>query len=241
MGPVGFEIYGMCCHTSGVIMFMEVVPNARCQYTVAHCYLDVLDVTRKMPLKITVDGGTEPAKMCALHIALREICAPEISFEDEPVFMALKIKISDFTLRRERRNIGSMDLILFSKLFNWVWSQIARYEVKCFKTWFNDQPTRTQHSKLLPSGVAPGVVLDFLERYSLEDCGIPIDHTVIAGLRAIVPKTRAECFDFVNEEFFEPAEVVYNQIGAPKLTMSAGWEIFARMLPLIEQVEMYTL
>ncbi len=45
MGPVGFEIYGMCCHTSGAIMFMEVVPNARCQYTVAHCYLDILDVT----------------------------------------------------------------------------------------------------------------------------------------------------------------------------------------------------
>ncbi|KAF8914471.1 hypothetical protein CPB85DRAFT_1219145, partial [Mucidula mucida] len=137
----------------------------------------------------------------------------EISFEDEPVFMALKstdnipIKSSWLYFRcfngpdlrlhiekgKEEHWFNGPDPLQV-KLFNWVWSQIACYEVKRFKTWFNDQPTRTQfantqHSKLLPSGVAPDVVLDFPERYSLEDCGIPIDHTVIAGLRAILPKT----------------------------------------------------
>lgn len=43
MGPVGIDIYGFRCHSSGMIISKHAVPNSRCKWTVAHCYLDVLE------------------------------------------------------------------------------------------------------------------------------------------------------------------------------------------------------
>lgn len=43
MGPVGLDIYGMRCHTSGLVVNEQVVPNSRCEYTIAHCYLDMVE------------------------------------------------------------------------------------------------------------------------------------------------------------------------------------------------------
>lgn len=43
MGPVGIDIYGMRCHASGMIIIESVVPNARCESTIGHCYLDMVE------------------------------------------------------------------------------------------------------------------------------------------------------------------------------------------------------
>lgn len=48
LGHVGFDIYGMRCHASGFILKFWVVPNARCEFTVAHCYLDLLEEYKSM-------------------------------------------------------------------------------------------------------------------------------------------------------------------------------------------------
>lgn len=92
MGPVGVHIYGMRCHASGFIVAEQVVPNGRCEVTVAHCYFDVVDayggmslsvlatvhlcisnssVILEIPLQITVDGGNETGHARAGQITLR--------------------------------------------------------------------------------------------------------------------------------------------------------------------------
>lgn len=43
LGSVGIEIYGMKCHSSGLVIFEQVVPNSRCEITIAHCYLDMVE------------------------------------------------------------------------------------------------------------------------------------------------------------------------------------------------------
>jgi hypothetical protein len=43
MGPVSIDMYGMRCHSSGKVLHMEVVPNARCSSTVGHLYLDFVE------------------------------------------------------------------------------------------------------------------------------------------------------------------------------------------------------
>lgn len=40
---VGIDIYGMKDHSSGTVVAEYVVPNARCEDTVAHCYLDMVE------------------------------------------------------------------------------------------------------------------------------------------------------------------------------------------------------
>lgn len=42
LGKVGIDIYGMKDHCSGLVVAEYAVPNARCEDTVAHCYLDMI-------------------------------------------------------------------------------------------------------------------------------------------------------------------------------------------------------
>ena len=40
---LGNDIYGMRCHSGGLIVAEQVVPNLRCDYIIAHCYLDMVE------------------------------------------------------------------------------------------------------------------------------------------------------------------------------------------------------
>lgn len=39
---IGIEIYGMKDHSSGLIIAEYVIPNVRCEDSIAHCYLDMV-------------------------------------------------------------------------------------------------------------------------------------------------------------------------------------------------------
>ncbi|KAF9257300.1 hypothetical protein L218DRAFT_879756, partial [Marasmius fiardii PR-910] len=94
MGEVSIDQYGMRCHTSGYILLQQAVPNAPCESTVAHLYLDLS--LRNMAvhfflIKLTVDGGTETGEMFACHKALWSVIyMPELKdLSTHPAFVAL--------------------------------------------------------------------------------------------------------------------------------------------------------
>lgn len=66
-----------------------------------------------------------------------------------------------------------------------------------------------------------------------EHCGIPVSMTVLDELRDNLPISREEAFRWVDREFELAAEDVYRKVGSPTLTLQTGWDVFARMAPLL--------
>ncbi|THU88708.1 hypothetical protein K435DRAFT_679314 [Dendrothele bispora CBS 962.96] len=255
LGGVGIDIYGMKCHGSGQIIEEFVVPNARCEYTVAHCYLDMVEAYGEIPEQLTVDGGTETGQMRACHIALRNIYAPELSFETHPPFVALKssdnVPIeSSWENLRKYNGRDLKEAILMTKdadkryfnplnpvhinLFNWVWPKVTHVSVQEFKEYWNNHCVRNQPNKILPSGVRPTAVFDFPEHYGLKHCGIKVDKEVVRHLRNQLEKSREECFSWVSDEFNLKAQEAYEKLGSPKFEIVSGWTLFCEMLPLVQ-------
>lgn len=126
------------------------------------------------------------------------------------------------------------NLLMQSNLFHWLWPKLVEEQTKLFMQYWNSHKTRNQKNKALPSGVAPQDVLQHPGNYGLKDASIPIDVRVVKQLRQSLPKTREECMRWVPEEFDVKAEVVYEMIGSPELSISEGWNIYRRMLVLLE-------
>ena len=132
-------------------------------------------------------------------------------------------------------NSSNESLFLFhSDTFNWVWSRIVQACADDFRDYWNTHKIRHQAEKVLPSGVAPCVVFDFPECYSLKDCGVPIDLAVVAAFRKDVTKSRDECFTWVDAGFEADAQGAYAAVGSPELTMLTGWDIFHQMIAVLE-------
>ncbi|KAJ7190119.1 hypothetical protein GGX14DRAFT_323170, partial [Mycena pura] len=87
-----------------------------------------------------------------------------------------------------------------SDLFQWLWSKIVENACRSFVRYWNTHKTRTQNTKGLPSGVAPGTVLEYPERYGMKHAGTPVDLDYVQQLRQTLPKTRQECLSWVTPE-----------------------------------------
>ncbi|KAJ6560015.1 hypothetical protein B0H19DRAFT_1289657 [Mycena capillaripes] len=245
MGSVGIDIYGSRCHSS-------TVPNARCSSTVGHYYLDLVEESGVF-VQATVDGGLETGELYAAHVALRQHCMPDISLEDAPAFVALKstdnIPIeSSWNLFTNYVGLDIKQIILFGKiqnyfhpsvqhhvdLFNWLWPKIVQLCLDGFVDYWNNHKIRTQRNKLLPSGFSPNLICDFPERFGLTNFRVPAPQPFVDTLRQNIPKSRAECYRWVSDEFEAKAWEIYHQIGEPKFVLTEGWTIFCQMLPYFD-------
>ncbi|KAF8582864.1 hypothetical protein K439DRAFT_1617989 [Ramaria rubella] len=90
LGLVILPIYGFQCKWSGAILHMVVVPNDRLATTIGHVFLDFIESYQAIPLRITVDKGTETGEMFAMQTSLRCNYAPNVCEESYPPFMALR-------------------------------------------------------------------------------------------------------------------------------------------------------
>ncbi|KAJ7430111.1 hypothetical protein B0H11DRAFT_2398532 [Mycena galericulata] len=249
MGSVGIDIYGSRCLASSKMVKFLVVPNARCSSTVGHYYLDLVEENGVF-VQATVDGGSETGELYAAHVALRQHCMPEISFEESAPFIAMKstdnIPIeSSWHLFTNYVGLDIKQVILIGKshnyfhpslqhhidLFNWLWPKIIQLCLDNFVEYWNNHKIRTQRNKLLPSGFSPNYICDFPEKFGLTHFGVPAPQQFVDALRQNIPKSREECYRWVSDDFDARAWEVYNQIGAPKLVLTEGWTIFCQMLP----------
>ncbi|KAJ7883937.1 hypothetical protein B0H14DRAFT_3746214 [Mycena olivaceomarginata] len=249
MGPVGIDIYGSRCHSSSRMFKFLAVPNARCSSTVGHYYLDLVEKNGVF-VQATVDGGSETGELYAAHVALRQV---KISLEEAPPFVALKstdnIPIeSSWNLFTNYVGLDIKQIILLGKslnyfhpglqvhidLFNWLWPKIIQLSLDDFVDYWNNHKIRTQRNKLLPSGFSPNYICDFPDRFGLTHFGTPAPSEFVDALGQNIPKSRAECYRWVSDEFDERASEIYDHIRAPKLLLTEGWTIFCRMLPHFE-------
>lgn len=118
-------------------------------------------------------------------------------------------------------------------LWNWIWPVIIQKEADRFRDWWNNHRVRKQNEKILPSGTTPEKIFKYPQKYSLEHCGVKVDADTVTALRASLPRTREECFAFVDAEFSGVASGVYQQIGAPVMHLRSGWKIFEEMLCIL--------
>ncbi|KAJ6474518.1 hypothetical protein DFH09DRAFT_953200 [Mycena vulgaris] len=241
MGPVGIDIYGSRCHSTGKMIKFLAVPNARCSSTVGHYYLDTVE-KNGLFVQATVDGGSETGEMYAAHLALRYL-----TLEEAPAFVALKstdnITIeSSWHLFTNYVGRDIKEIILLGKalnyfnpahhdLFSWLWPKIVQLSLNDFVEYWNDHKIRSQHRKLLPSGFSPNYICDFPDKFGLTDFATPVPQHLVDELRVNIPKSREDCYRWVSDKFDTMAWEIHGLIGAPKFLLTDGWTIFCQMLP----------
>ncbi|KAJ7862259.1 hypothetical protein B0H14DRAFT_3614015 [Mycena olivaceomarginata] len=255
MGPgIGIDIYGMRDHV-GKILWLVVVPNSRLSDTIGHVFLDMVSIYKAISIQVTFDGGSELGWLASFQTTLRQIFAPELTAEEWKPILAVQSSINipiESTWSYDRqfngrslRNIledGRIHLtprdLIHRNLFRWLWPKIVQIGLDEFVDYFNNQKTRKQSGRILPSGVAPNVVFDMPEEYGLENLAIPVTQVVVDELRSLIDTPREDAFRWVSDAFDALALRVYEGLGSPKMEARTGWAIFNAMAPLIrEQVE----
>ncbi|KAJ7841991.1 hypothetical protein B0H14DRAFT_3693007 [Mycena olivaceomarginata] len=108
-------------------------------------------------------------------------------------------------------------------LFRWLWPKIVQIGLDEFVDYFNNQKTRKQSGRILPSGVAPNVVFDMPEEYGLENLAIPVTQVVVDELRSLIDTPREDAFRWVSDVFDALALRVYEGLGSPKMEARTGW------------------
>ena len=81
----------------------------------------------------------------------------------------------------------------------------------------------------MPSGSTPNDFFATPGQWGGQDCGIPVDITVVEALRKELKMPHADVYKFVSDDFRLVAEDAYATIGSPALTVESGWAIFAQM------------
>ncbi|KAJ7588666.1 hypothetical protein C8J56DRAFT_785419 [Mycena floridula] len=249
---IGIDVYGMRDHIGKVLM-MKVVPNARCSTTVGHLYLDMVEELGIIPIQMTVDGGSEVGWMHSAQTTLRYVYMPELSPDAWKPMVSLPSTSNvsiEATWWFERRfdGLSLRDILeqgrahlrtgdeIHQQLFRWLWPKIVQNSLDLFMDYFNNNKTKKQKGKLLPSGVAPNVVYDFPKEYGLENVGQPVDIAAIQILRAEIPVSRTESYRWVTDEFDAIAQAVYDALLDRSMAAIDGWRVFNQMAPIVRRL-----
>ncbi len=81
----------------------------------------------------------------------------------------------------------------------------------------------------MPSGSTPNDFFATPVQWGGQDCGIPVDTTVVEALREQLTMCHEDVYKFVSDDFRQAAEDAYATIGSPVLTVRSGWDLFAQM------------
>ena len=85
----------------------------------------------------------------------------------------------------------------------------------------------------MPSGHVPAHAMDYPSQYGGIDCRIEIPKEAVSQLRQLLVedtgKTRDDCFQWYSDEFAVWAQLAFEEIGQPNLTLDSAWHVFKRM------------
>ncbi|KAJ7737582.1 hypothetical protein B0H14DRAFT_2346986, partial [Mycena olivaceomarginata] len=107
-------------------------------------------------------------------------------------------------------------------LFRWLWPKIIRIGLDELLDYFNNNKTRKQRNRILPSGVAPNVVFDMLADYGLQNLATPVPQEAVQELRGLIETLREEVFCWVPDEFDMLATNICGGLGPLKLENLSG-------------------
>ena len=74
------------------------------------------------------------------------------------------------------------------------------------------------------------------QRYGGERVCISVPQDAIDALQTNIPTTCKEAFQWVDMEFAQSAEQVYDELRSPPITLTNVWDVFQLMEPLIRNL-----
>ena len=89
----------------------------------------------------------------------------------------------------------------------------------------------------MPSGHTPAQVMRYPTQHGGIDCHIETPKEAVQQLQEFLEEEtgvpRNECFQWYSEEFEVVAELAYEEVGKPELTLDSEWDVFSIMAPII--------
>jgi hypothetical protein len=122
------------------------------------------------------------------------------------------------------------------ELFNWIFPPLVQAELEGFRNWWNYHHIRRQADKTMPSGHVPIDALEHPNLYAGLNCLIPVSPEAIHNLREYLEEDvgpRSSHLDWVSQDFAALAAEAHRSIGAPIITFTNAWEVFAQMSQVI--------
>ncbi|KAJ7618698.1 hypothetical protein FB45DRAFT_755655, partial [Roridomyces roridus] len=189
--------------------------------------------------------------MAVLRYAFPEIFAPDIDPALFPLHVLIKsihntiiegfwrqlkeklgLNLKDWLLRGKSEFLFNSHNPLHEPLFYWVFAPIIQMELDNFRLWWNNHRVRHQHEKIMPSGHVPALTMEYPELFGALDCRISVPAEAVQLLRDELDEaegSRAKYQTWPGPRFNITATEVYEQIGAPELTLETSWDVFVLM------------
>ncbi|KIK56381.1 hypothetical protein GYMLUDRAFT_1016107 [Collybiopsis luxurians FD-317 M1] len=250
MGDIGFSLYGYKDKWTCGIPFLRVMPESCSAASGGHLFLDFVEQVGYIPLQLTTDKGPEIGYQHAFMVTLREMYAPEFDPVEFPPHVILKstnnTPIEGFwRILSDKCGKNIKEQILQGKdqrIFDPTQSEhsyvlLFQQELDAFCRYWNNHTIRRQDTKLMPSGHVPAHAMDNPSQYGGIDCRIEVPKEAVSQLRQVLvedtDKTRDDCFQWYSDEFAVWAQLAFEEIGRPNLTLESAWDVFRRMALMI--------
>ncbi|KZT52241.1 hypothetical protein CALCODRAFT_531664 [Calocera cornea HHB12733] len=253
LARMALPIWGLRDKASRRLLGLWVVPNSRLQTVPAALFLEVLIETPGVPMKVTLDKGSEGGLLGQLQTRLRMTFAPELDPAVLPAFQQIK-SIYNITIERSwrflyehllesileaweigvRAGIYHEALELEYSVARWLWARLVQKELDKYVVERNSARIRRQARVHLPTGDSPDEFWYHPEYWNMEQCLIPIPNDFIEEL--IRESTPPGLFQFVSDDMEVVCKELYGLVGCPALTLHNTWEVYTRMLLLGQEV-----
>ncbi|KAL1938193.1 hypothetical protein VTO73DRAFT_11837 [Trametes versicolor] len=199
LSAIGFPIWGIRDVWSGKWLGLWVVPNNRLKVVVAYLYLSLLKTVGGMPVQTTTDRGSETSTVYGFANALREEFAPNLPLAELPAHRFMR-SIQNTTIERgwlRLRLEWGDDVKVFWEagkdiydemneshfnLVQWLWPKLIQQELDKLRDTLNNHKPRKDRTKIMPTGVAPGILYTLYERYGGERGLQEIDRELVSNL-----------------------------------------------------------
>ncbi|KII90163.1 hypothetical protein PLICRDRAFT_53263 [Plicaturopsis crispa FD-325 SS-3] len=247
---MGISIWGLVDKASRLELGLWAVPSSRTPEVPVALYLLTVKKRKGIPIQLLTDKGSETGQVAALQTTLRLRYRPALDVDELPAHRFVK---SVYNIVRERawRPLFHTELqnILVAwkegqlgagyhplderhqDFAVWIWSQIVQLRLDLFVRERNAHKIRKQKNTYLPSGGSANDFYDFPGRWGGTDMLIPVDETEIDLLLAQHLPPRL--FQFASEEGHALAELTFQKIGRPPLTVLTGWNVFRTMISAV--------
>ncbi|KZT50872.1 hypothetical protein CALCODRAFT_423369, partial [Calocera cornea HHB12733] len=240
-------IWGLRDKASRRLLGLWVVPNSRLQSVPAALFLQVVRKEGGIPIRVTLDQGTEGGLLGKLQTQLRIAFAPNLDPVEIPAFSSIK-SVYNITIERSWRYLYENVLESFLEAWaigvrsgiyheavpieysvsRWLWARLVQQELDKYVSERNACRIRRQRRVHLPTGDSPDEFWFHPEEWDMEDCliAVPPEYTD----QLIAEFSPQGLFQFVSDEMELACAELYVAVGSPKMSLLNIWEIYTLML-----------
>ncbi|KIJ36436.1 hypothetical protein M422DRAFT_179437 [Sphaerobolus stellatus SS14] len=243
---IGFPIWGIRDVWTGVWLGLWVLPNNRLKIVIGYIYLLLIEKLGGMPVQTTTDCGSETGRVFGIAYALREVFSPDL--EGLPAHRFLK-SVHNTTIERgwlqlrlqwgdNVKDIWDEGVTIYDPtdarqylLVQWLWPKLIQQKLDSLLTRFNNHTVRKHKVKFHPSGISPNLAMALHAEYGGKNCLQSVPKDIVKEMKEHLGGQ--ELLEFVDREYAERAQAVFDSLNICNLSLTNVWYIFRDMLPLI--------